>query len=180
MKVMFKNVFYCLSLVFFSGCFGVSIEDLPEENKPKFLIEEYFKGKTEAWGIVLDRSGAPVKRFKVVLEGETMPDGVFQLNEFFSYDDETKEERIWNIKKLEPNLYQGTAKDVIGVARGRSKGNTLNWSYVLNLKVDDSEYEITFDDWMFLHQDSNVLINKALMYKFGIRVGEVLIFFKKP
>ena len=40
--------------------------------------------------------------------------------------------------------------------------------------------EVQFDDWMYLMTDT-VMLNKAVMSKFGIRLGEVtLSFSKKP
>ena len=46
------------------------------------------------------------------------------------------------------------------------------------LPVDGSVWNVEFDDWMFLMDDS-VMINKAVMSKFGIRVGEVTLSFKR-
>jgi hypothetical protein len=74
--------------------------------------------------------------------------------------------------------YNGKADDVVGTAMGSAYGNVLNWQYLLNLKADASTWEIHFDDWMFLQNDG-VLINRATMSKFGIRVGEITIIFSK-
>lgn len=40
-------------------------------------------------------------------------------------------------------------------------------------------YAGQFDDWMFL-VDDKVLLNRVTMRKFGIRVGEVTLSFRKP
>jgi hypothetical protein len=40
--------------------------------------------------------------------------------------------------------------------------------------VRGSVYDIDFDDWMYLIDESTVL-NRASMSKFGVQVGEVLI-----
>ena len=74
--------------------------------------------------------------------------------------------------------YTGTADDVVGVASGKVAGNSLHWIYTLKLPVDDKVYEVEFDDWMFLQQDG-VMINRSVMKKFGIRLGEVTLFFRK-
>ena len=66
----------------------------------------------------------------------------------------------------------------MGVAEGRSTGNALNWRYTLNLPVDGKVYEVQFDDWMVL-MDERVMLNKAVMSKFGIRLGEVTLSFTK-
>ena len=68
---------------------------------------------------------------------------------------------------------------MVGVATGVAAGNALIWRYTLSLPVDGKTYEVQFDDWMFL-MDERVLINKAVMSKFGVRLGEVtLSFYKK-
>ncbi|MFN6183887.1 MAG: DUF3833 family protein, partial [Burkholderiales bacterium] len=38
--------------------------------------------------------------------------------------------------------------------------------------------EVQFDDWMFLIDD-RVMLNRAVMSKFGFRLGEVFISFSK-
>ena len=44
--------------------------------------------------------------------------------------------------------------------------------------VDGKEYEVQFDDWMYLMTDK-VMLNKATMRKFGVRLGEVTLSFTK-
>jgi hypothetical protein len=46
------------------------------------------------------------------------------------------------------------------------------------LPVDGRTYEVQFDDWMYL-MDERVMLNKAQMSKFGIRLGEVTLSFVK-
>ena len=82
-------------------------------------------------------------------------------------------------KKLPDGKYTGTAGDVIGPATGQAAGNALQWAYTLKLPVNDSVYEVQFDDWMYLI-DEHVMLNKAVMSKFGIRLGEVTLSFHKP
>lgn len=57
-------------------------------------------------------------------------------------------------------------------------GNALCWRYHLNLPVDDSTYVVYFDDWMYL-MDDDTLINRSLMSKFGIELGQVTLFFRR-
>ena len=69
---------------------------------------------------------------------------------------------------------------MLGEAAGASAGNALRWAYTLKLPVDGKVYEVQFDDWMYLI-DTQVMLNKAAMSKFGIGLGEVtLAFVKKP
>jgi hypothetical protein len=63
---------------------------------------------------------------------------------------------------------------VVGEAIGESAGSALNWRYVMALPVDGRVWHVDFDDWMFL-VDERVLLNRATMSKFGIRLGEVTL-----
>lgn len=154
----------------------MKIEDF-EGKTPKLVLEEYFAGKTRAWGIVRDRFGNVRRQFTVDMVGSW--DGeVLVLDEKFSYDDGETDTREWKIRKLDANTYEGKAADVIGTAVGKSHGNALNWHYTLALKIGERVWNVAFDDWMFLQQDG-VLFNRAEMSKFGIRIGEITLFFKK-
>ena len=57
-------------------------------------------------------------------------------------------------------------------------GNAFQWAYTLRLPVDGKVYEVQFDDWMYL-VDERVMLNKAVMSKFGIRLGEVTLSMRK-
>ena len=145
--------------------------------KPELKLEEYFNGKTEAWGLFHDRFGNLKRTFKVDILG-TISGNTLTLDEKFLYDDGEKDSRVWRIEILENNKYSGKADDVVGTAFGVSNGNALNWKYKLNLKVKDSTVLVDFDDWMFL-QDRNILINRAEVKKWGINIGVVTITFLK-
>ena len=74
--------------------------------------------------------------------------------------------------------YEGISDDIICVALGESSGNALNWHYTLKLKYGDGIMNVKFDDWMIMQDEKNVF-NKATMKKFGIRLGDVYLFFTK-
>jgi len=159
-----------------SGCAGPQISDYAAE-KPVLDLRQYFNGTLDAYGVFTDRSGQVVKRFTVVMRcswnGE---DGV--LDEDFVYSDGTTQKRIWRLKHLGNGRYSGTAGDVIGTAIGEARGNAFRWGYTMALPVDGKVYEVQFDDWMYL-MDERVMLNKATMSKFGIRLGEVTLSFVK-
>ena len=74
--------------------------------------------------------------------------------------------------------FTGTAADVIGEAKGQVSGNTLHWNYVLALPVDGSIYNVDFDDTMVL-MDDKIMLNRAIMRKFGVELGSVTLSFTK-
>ena len=146
-------------------------------SQPTLTLEDYFDGKTEAWGMFHDRFGNLKRTFKVDITG-TIESNTLTLDEKFLYDDGEQDSRVWTIKILGNNQYSGTASDVVGEATGISEGNALNWKYKLNLKVGDSTILVDFDDWMFL-QDRNILMNRAEVKKWGLNIGVVSITFLK-
>lgn len=164
-----------LSLLFGCGT-TVTPSDYASE-KPSLDLQTYFNGTIDAWGMFQDRSGKVVKRFTVVMRCTWQGD-VGTLDEDFTYSDGKKQKRIWTLKKVGPNRYIGTASDVVGEAVGVVSGNALRWQYVLALPVDDQVYNMNFEDWMF-QMDDKVMLNRAVMSKFGIRLGEVTLSFTK-
>jgi hypothetical protein len=160
-----------------AGCSGVDVRTY-SDNQPALNLYDYFKGETRGWGIVQNRGGEVTRQFVVDIVGQVNDSKELVLTEDFSWSDGERTRRIWTIVETAPNTYSGKADDVIGVAHGSSAGNALNWNYDLSLRVDGSSWKIRFNDWMFLQED-DVLINKAEMTKFGVKVGEVTISFKK-
>ena len=104
---------------------------------------------------------------------------VFILNETFLYYNGEEEFRRWEITKTGERTYEGNSSDIIGVANGERLGNALNWHYTLKLKYGDGILNVKFDDWLIMQDEKNVF-NKATMKKFGIRLGDVYLFFRKP
>ena len=49
----------------------------------------------------------------------------------------------------------------------------------MDLPVGDRTIRVRLNDWLLLQPD-DVLINRARVTKFGVELGELTIFFKKP
>ena len=171
------RLFLTLIFLFVSSCSGKMNIEKFKGQQPEFSLEDYFMGKTQAWGMFHDRFGNLKRTFKVDIIG-TLESDKLLLNEKFIYDDGEEDVRVWTIKILGNNKYIGTASDVVGEATGVAKGNALNWKYKLNLKVGNSTILVDFDDWMFL-QDRNILMNRAEVKKWGVNIGVVSITFLK-
>lgn len=159
-----------------SGCASPTPADYASE-APRLDLRQYFNGRLLAHGIVTDRGGQVLQRFTVQMTG-TWNGDTGTLDERFVYADGRKETRVWTIRRGPDGRYTGTAADVVGEARGEAAGNALNWRYTLRVPVDGRTWELQFDDWMFL-VDEQVMLNRAVMSKFGIRVGEVLLSFQR-
>ncbi|WFE69795.1 DUF3833 domain-containing protein [Thiomicrospira sp. R3] len=165
-----------IGFLFLTGCSNMKIEHYAD-TQPRLDLFEYFEGKTYAWGLFQTRSGEVKRRFYVDITG-TIEGNVLTLDEQFVYDDGETEQRIWVIERTAPNNYQGTAGDVIGKAYGQTAGSVFNWHYTLDLPYGKSSIHVQFDDWMFLQPDG-VMLNRAEVKKWGLRVGEVTLAFSK-
>ena len=165
-----------LGAIGLQGCAAIEPAGYAAE-KPVLDLKTYFNGTIDAWGMFQDRSGKVIKRFTVLMKCSWQGNqGV--LDEDFTYSDGTKEKRVWRLTETAPGAYIGKAGDVVGEAIGSAAGNALNWRYVLALPVDGKVYNVDFDDWMYLIDDK-VMVNRAVMSKFGFKLGEVLLSFTK-
>lgn len=157
-----------------TGCAGPQVIEYASE-KPALDLRQYFNGTLDAYGVFTDRSGKVVRRFTVVMRCQwTGEEGV--LDEDFTYSDGTTQKRIWRLTHLGNGRYTGRADDVFGTADGQTAGNAFRWGYTLALPVDGRVWHVDFDDWMYL-MDERVMLNKATMSKFGVRLGEVTLSF---
>lgn len=165
-----------LSLLALGGCTTPRV-DAYRTARPVLDMRRWFTGHQEAWGIVQSRSGEVIRRFHVDIDGRTEATGIV-LDEHFTYADGATERREWHLEESSAGHWKGRAGDVVGVADGDVAGNALHWRYVLRVPVNGSTYDLDFDDWMFL-LDENTLVNRTEMRKFGFRVGNVTLFFRK-
>ena len=175
---MIMHKWLTLTTIFFilTGCSTMDVSNY-KQSTPEFILEEYFNGKTVAYGVFENRSGEVINQFKVNITGSVEGD-VLTLDEDFIYKNGNVDKRLWKINILPDGQYEGTTNGVVGTASGRRSGNAFNWIYVFDLPVGDTSYKLKFDDWMFL-QDENVMINRAFVTKWGFKVGSVTLSFYK-
>jgi Protein of unknown function (DUF3833) len=172
---MIKTAVAVAALAGLAGCASLDVATYRAE-KPMLDLAQYFNGTVDGWGMFQDRSGKVLKRFTVRIDAR-WEGNQGTLDEHFEYSDGTKENRVWKISK-DGNRYTGTAGDVVGTAVGTAAGNALSWNYVLALPVDGRTWNMDMDDWMYLIDDRTML-NRTTMSKFGFRVGEVTLSFRK-
>ncbi|WP_372654356.1 DUF3833 domain-containing protein [Halobacteriovorax sp.] len=171
-----NKVVLLVLFLFQVSCADHSVMNYKDE-EPKLNLRSFFNGNIYALGIVQDRSGVIIQRFKVDMVAN-WKGNVATLDEKFLYSDGTKGERIWTLTEKEGRMYEGTAGDVDGKARGQVSGNTFFFEYVLNVPVGESVYRVKLEDWMFL-LDDNTLMARSYMSKWGFDVGEVTIVMMK-
>jgi hypothetical protein len=169
----------CLvALLTLAACGGrPSLDDAPLSEQ-QLNLEEFFEGDLVAYGQFQDVFGTVRRRFVVEIDG-TWNGETLRLVEDFTYEDGSTEQRIWTLTKTGPDSWEGTAPGVIGVATGEERGDTFNWQYTIDLPVPGGEtMRVSFDDWMWLLSEDR-LLNRAYMFRYGVRIGEVIISFER-
>ena len=175
-STIFKGFLRLVLVIVITGC-GVTAQEY-ETEAPQMDMRTYFNGEIQAWGMFQNYRDKVTKRFHVSMRGDWQ-DNKGTLDEHFTYADGTTQRRIWNLVRIDKHTYSGTAADVIGEAHGVAFGHALRWKYTLALEVDEETYHVKFDDWMYLIDD-NTVINRSIMSKFGVTLGEVTLVFIKP
>ena len=171
-----KGLLPLLFLTAISAC-GVTPQEYENET-PKMDMQTYFNGQIKAWGLFQNYREKVIKRFHVDMHGE-WKGNKGTLDEHFTYSDGTTQRRVWNLVRIDEHTYSGTAGDVVGEATGVAYGHALRWKYTMALEVDDDVYHVKFDDWMYLI-DEKTVINRSVMSKLGVTLGEVILVFIKP
>lgn len=171
-----RFAYLILVLPLLGACSSMQISDF-KGTTPELKLEEFFQGRSKAWGIFEDRFGNLRREFTVDIEG-TWDGETLTLVEDFLYSDGETEQRIWKINKTGEKTYSGRANDTIGTAEGQAEGKAMTWSYDFMLKMDSRAFKVRFQDWFFL-QSKDVLVNRAEVSKFGITLGRATIFFQR-
>ena len=148
--------------------------------RPVLKLEEFFDGKSYAYGIFEDRFGNLKRQFRVQIDGR-IDLGRLILDEQFIYDDGETARRVWTIDNLGPDesgltRYQGRADDVDGTATGQVSGNVLSWSYDIVLSMSGQQLQVRFDDFIY-QLDQDIAINRAFVSKWGVEIGSVTLVF---
>ena len=149
----------------------------PPAAPPLFELVSFLEGRTSAWGIFEDRFGRLRRRFSVEMNGRWEND-VFELDERFAYDSGEVETRAWRITPLGNGRFRGTCADCVGSAEGVCDGDSIRMSYRFRLKLEKREIVVTFDDRLYRMGDT-MAVNRATMSKWGIRLGELSLFFQR-
>ena len=170
-KAFLATTLFCLS-----GCSDVEPSHYAATT-PVFDIRDYLNGHLEAWGVLINRDGSAEPQFFVTMKGH-WKGNEGTLEEEFTYSDGKKSHRIWHFTVQDDHHFTGTASDVTGVGLGQQYGNAVNMKYVLQVPHNGKTIEVNMDDWLYRIDETHV-INRTEMRKFGFKVGELVIGFKK-
>jgi hypothetical protein len=138
---------------------------------PHFEPDKFFEGPTRSWGVIEDRSGRPISRFRTEMMGHREGD-VLVIVQDFTFEDGRRQQRVWRLRRLDEHRFEATANDVVGVSRGEAYGNTFHWEYTLALRPGNPLANVRFKLWMYLQADGETMINRVVISKLGVTVAE--------
>jgi Protein of unknown function (DUF3833) len=149
----------------------------PPEPEALFDITQFFDGHTRAWGVFEDRFRRVRRRFNVDIDGRW--DGRdFVLTERFRYDVGAAEQRTWRIVPGDSGRFTATSSACVGEAVGMSDINSVHMHYRFKLELERRTVVVDVDDRIY-HMGGGIAVNRATMSKWGVKIGEVSLFFQR-
>jgi Protein of unknown function (DUF3833) len=145
---------------------------------PAFTMETFFKGRTVGKGAFVSGIAGVNRPLTVVTTGRW--DGkTLTLREDFVFADGEKDVKTWRFTRTAPGVYEGTREDVIGKADVRQVGNTVELRYSADVRGKDGAVtRLDFADTI-APIDRRRVLNKAVVSKFGVPIGEIEIIFAR-
>lgn len=147
--------------------------------KPDALFEltKFLEGRTRAWGVFEDRFGKLRRRLSVEMDGRWEGDH-FVLDERFEYDTGETERRTWHVTPLGRGRFRATCPDCVGEAIGECDTDSIRMTYQFRLALEKREIVVAFSDRLY-RIDETAAVNRATMSKWGIKLGELSLFFQR-
>lgn len=149
----------------------------PTASRDRFELTSFLHGHTSAWGVFEDRFGRLRRRFDVEMHGR-WEDDVFVLDESFLYDTGAREQRTWRVVPAGAGRFTATCPDCIGSASGECDDHSIRMRYRFRLKLETREISVDFDDRIY-RMGPTIAVNRATMRKWGIKLGELSLFFRR-
>jgi hypothetical protein len=150
---------------------------LKRNDTAPFDLLSWLEGSSHAQGVFEDRKGRVRRRFSVEMMGT--PDGnTLRLHERFIFEDGERQERTWLLTRGAGRSFTGRAEDSVSEAHGRFEQGVAYLCSELRLKIGSRRVAMRFDD-AFYEVGPGLVLNRSTMSKWGIRLGQILIQFRK-
>jgi len=162
-------------LLLFGGCAqSLSTKEFAHTT-PVFDPITFWTGSTASWGVMENRSGAPVSIVTTRTEGTMQTDAhgkeFLKMVQQVMVDGKTTP-RTWQMRRLGNGVFEATANDMVGTARGTASGRTFHWTWTLATKPGNALKNVRMKQWMYL-ADNGTMMNRTIITKFGVRLAEV-------
>ena len=157
---------------FVSACASVPELAAPLPSK-RLVLEQALAGRTIGEGLFVNSLTGAETKFSVVILG-TWNGSVLTLVEDFTYEDGSKDRKTWHLTRTDGGRYEGTREDVLGRAEVSQDGPGVRLDYYVTLRTGLGGINVRFQDLLYL-QEHGTIANKAVVSKFGLRIGRVEI-----
>ena len=139
---------------------------------PVLDIREHLNGAILCEGVIYGPTGRVSSRF--VADFEARWDGNRGvMEEHFSYDSGTKQDRKWTLTLNDDGSIKAEAPDLVGAGSGRQSGSSVLLNYRIKLPESSGGHELDVTDWMYLMENGTIM-NRSQFRKFGFKVAELV------
>ena len=177
MTMLRRLIFVALAGSLAGACMTTPEATIPPRVEP-LTLEAFFAGHTTGEGRFESRIAGVERTFTVKTAG-TWDGRTLTLREDFVFDDGERDSKTWRFTKQRDGTYRGTRGDVVGVADVWQDGATVRLSYVAEVTGKGGKTRnLAFED-VLVPQSRTVVLNKAVVSKYGFPVGTVEVLFRK-
>jgi hypothetical protein len=164
-------------LALLGACAGPPSIPVPA-GAPPVILERFFLGRTVGDGAFTAPIAGVNRPLRVVTNGRW--DGrTLTLREDFFFADGERDVKTWRFTRVGPGRYEGTREDVIGKADVRQVGDSVQLTYTADVRGrDGSVTRLDFADTI-APIDGRSVLNKAVVSRFGVPIGEVTLTFRR-
>ncbi len=174
---MKRFIMASITSLLISACSSEPMPDFTDSNR-QLNLTEFFSEPASGSGVFFDYTDKAYRHFTVTFKGEKKDNNQFVLTEDFIWSDGEQQNRVWHLTFQDDKNFTGTAKDIIGTAKGKLENNGLHMLYTLHVTMKNGKtINLNMDDRMYL-TDDHTLVNRAKAKKFGITVGELVASFQ--
>ena len=138
-----------------------------------FDLLRYFTGPTKSWGVYENGGGTPKRCFKADSIGTRQPDGSLILRQHFVYSQGKDTSRVWRIRRVDATHWEGTANDMVGVARGECEGNAFYWTYNITVDRNNPLATVHVRQWIYQPEGTDTVMTRLVVTKLGVPLFEV-------
>lgn len=150
---------------------------LKRNDTAPFDLLSWLEGRTTAHGVFEDRRGHIRRRFTAELTGHA-DENTLRLEEHFVFDDGEHQQRTWMLTRGAGGGFSGRCEDAVCEAQGHFTEVAAYLRSRLRLRVGKRQLAMDFDD-VFYPVGPDQVLNRSTVSKWGIRLGQVLIVFRK-
>lgn len=139
--------------------------------RPITLVDA-FRGRTVGRGVFRVPIAAVERRFRADLVGTLRGEELTIVEDFF-FEDGEQDRLTWRFRRTGTGAWTGRREDTVGEAQVIETGSEIRLDYVADVRSRGQVTRLGFSDVIYRRADG-VVINEAIVTRFGLPVGTVL------